>query len=136
MFLTAACIRLVPEQRKFHFASAGHNPVFLFRPDEDRFFTFEASGPPLGMFPGITYEAEQFQALRGDILVLYTDGVVEAQRPAGEHMFGEEGLKTCIRSCAAQGAEAIVDGLYRRLDRWTGSSGHSDDVSVLVIRFV
>ncbi len=136
MFLTAATLRIDPEDRSFVFASAGHNPIYLYKPGEDRFVELEATGPPLGMFEGMTYETTRTPTDPGDFLVLYTDGVTEAQDARKISMFGEERLKELIRRGEHRDPKRFVDRLYEELVRFTGTTEQTDDISVLAIRFL
>ncbi len=134
MFLTAVSLKIENGGDAFAFASAGHNPVFVFRPSEDQFFSLEASGPPLGMFPGIEYEEETFSTNPGDLLILYTDGIVEASDHSGE-MFEVERLQECIRDLQNEPVPEIVQKLYDRVVHFTDRKEQEDDISVLILRF-
>jgi sigma-B regulation protein RsbU (phosphoserine phosphatase) len=134
MFLTAVTLKIENNGSSFEFASAGHNPVFVYRPSEDKFYDLEASGPPLGMFPGIEYEEEVFSTRPEDLLILYTDGIVEASNHQGE-MFEVERLQECIRKNKDQPVPDIVQNLYGQVVQFTDRKEQEDDISLLILRF-
>ncbi len=136
MFVTAALARLSKDGRKFLFSSAGHNPVLLYRAAEDAFMELEASGPPLGLFPSADYETVEYTAGAGDILVMYTDGLVEGTDPTGKEFFGEERLKGCIRAHGKEGADHLREWILKTFHTFTGTTHQEDDISISIIRFL
>ncbi len=136
MFVTAALVRLAKDGRRFLFSSAGHNPIILYRSAMDEFVELEASGPPLGLFGGAEYETSEYTAGPGDVLVMYTDGLVEGTGPSGKEMFGEERLKGCIRAYAKEGADHLRDWILKTYHSFTGTTHQEDDISLSIIRFL
>ncbi len=136
MFVTAALVRLSKDGRRFLFASAGHNPVLLYRPAEDEFLDLEASGPPLGLFPSAEYETSEHEAGPGDVLVMYTDGLVEATDPSGKAFFGEGRLKGCIRAHGKEGADHLREWILKSFHAFTGTTRQEDDISISIVRFL
>jgi serine phosphatase RsbU (regulator of sigma subunit) len=84
MFVTAACARLDAERGRFTIANAGHLPVVVRRPDGQTFACGGASGLPLGIGPG-GWDEEELCVEPGDVLVLMTDGLLEALDPPSGH---------------------------------------------------
>ena len=136
MFVTAAVVRLAKEGRKFLFSSAGHNPVILYSAGEDAFIDLDASGPPLGLFGSAEYTTKEYKANAGDILVMYTDGLVEGADPAGKEFFGEERLKGCIRAHGKEGADHLREWILRTFHSFTGTTRQEDDISLSIVRFL
>ncbi len=141
MFLTTVTLKIAADGRSFSFASAGHNPFFLYRPSEDRFISLESSGPPLGVMKGVDFLLEDVVTEPGDVLVLYTDGVVEATaQNAGddfeeEDMYGEERLKDLIRLYHTESSTDIKDRVFQDVRDYSGMQTQSDDISMMVIKF-
>jgi phosphoserine phosphatase RsbU/P len=77
--------------RTLQYVNAGHNPPMLIRPDSSIIW-LEAGGAPVGMFPDSNYEEGAVQLNPGDLVLAYTDGVIETVSPAGEE-WGLEGLR-------------------------------------------
>jgi phosphoserine phosphatase RsbU/P len=117
--------------RTLEYVNAGHNPPIVFRRDGST-FPLAASGVPLGIFPDSTYTPETIQLNPGDVILAYTDGVVEARNPAGEE-WGIEGVRKSATQSAAQCAEAIVNEAFTDVDDF--SHGRQlDDATVAVVR--
>jgi phosphoserine phosphatase RsbU/P len=69
----------------------------------------------------------------GDLLVLFTDGVVEARREGDGEELGTERLLGTVRELQGKKATEIVQGIFARVEEWTGGSPPEDDRTVLVI---
>ena len=112
------------------FSNAGHNPSFLVRAHGE-VSRLEVEGKPLGLVKGSTYQLGQLQLEPGDSLVIYTDGLTEAENPAGEQ-FGTRRLEHCSREGRAHPIEefgtSILDAVARH-----GGGRHADDDCTLVI---
>ncbi len=137
MFLTAASVCIDEDAGYFTFASAGHNAVYLLRAEDQSFVSLEASGPPLGFFPDMEYESEQHGIAKGDVLLLYSDGIVEAQKEGAsedEDLFGEERLRKIVVANAARSAEEILEAIYAEVREYTGKARQEDDASVIVVK--
>jgi len=119
------------ETRTLRYVNAGHNPPMVVRPDGSIIW-LETGGAPVGIFPDWAYEEGTIQLNPGDLLLAYTDGVIEAANPAGEE-WGLEGLRKAVSSCAAQPAEAIVHAIFTSLDEFS-QGRQADDATVAVLR--
>jgi serine phosphatase RsbU (regulator of sigma subunit) len=115
-----------------HFISAGHNSAYLFRAAAGEVEELPSGGIPLGMFPFAVYKPVPLELNPGDILVVYSDGLTEAENGAQED-FGEERLLALIRSTARQGAEALESKLLAELDQFTQGAAQTDDITFLLI---
>jgi len=118
----------------FRYASAGHNPVILFRKDGGNFESLEKTGPGLGLIEGVSYSIRETQPLgRGDILLLYTDGLPEAMSPDKE-LYGEERMKTLLAGLQERAPEEIVQQLIRAATEWTRTEVFEDDLTLVVVK--
>ncbi|MGB9612372.1 MAG: PP2C family protein-serine/threonine phosphatase, partial [Bryobacteraceae bacterium] len=95
----------------------------------------DATGLPIGMFPGIQYESQPLALEAGDVLVVYSDGVTDAQAPGGEE-FGLERLLDCVRRLAGRTAQEICDGVLEAVSRFVEETPQYDDITVMVVRRV
>ena len=112
--------------------NAGHLPVFLA--SGGRMTQFDSTNQPLGMFDGSKFTATK-QALRaGDTLVLYTDGISEAQGEAGDE-YGVERLRQLVAEHGAACAAKLVGACKEHLSRFRGHDRRDDDETLLVMQF-
>ncbi len=122
----------------FRYVNAGHNAPLFFRKwnlsrRSSELETLEQGGPPLGLFPGSRYVVGQTSLQEGDVLVLYTDGVSEANNEHGEE-FGEERLRHVVRSSISMSASEMCQEGVRQLDKFTRSSPQWDDMTLAVVK--
>ncbi len=114
---------------------AGHDPALLYFPDEDRFEKLEGEGLPLGVEESWQYR-DFTQTLRpGQILVLTTDGVLEAHNKNGE-MFGRQRFKETIRKYADLGADGIRLAIIDAVAAFRGEAQQEDDITLVVLKFL
>jgi len=113
------------------YVNGGHNPPCLVR-REGRLETLEPTGPLVGPLAGATFDNGQCHLDRGDMLVLFTDGVTEANAPEGE-MFGEKRLEAILVSSAAEPVAKICDQVIQAA-RDFSRGDLADDATVLALR--
>ena len=117
--------------RRLQYVNAGHNSPIVIRRDQS-VTPLEPSGPPVGIFPDSTYQESVVELSRGDLVVAYTDGVVEALSPEGEE-WGTRGLLSAVAKCDAERPDEIVEAIFACLDEF--SRGHqTDDATLAVVR--
>jgi sigma-B regulation protein RsbU (phosphoserine phosphatase) len=130
-FVTLALF-LLNTQGKGEFLSAGHNVVYLFRAASREIEELFSSGMPLGMFPFASYQSSALELHPGDILVIYSDGLTDAQNLAEEE-FGEERLRHLIRSEGNAGAAALKKTLLVEIDEFAAGANQVDDITFLLV---
>jgi DNA-binding response OmpR family regulator len=135
MFVTTFFGVLEPFTGRFTYANAGHPPAYLISAGRKRGGL--ESMRPTGMALGVSEDAQWRQKVMriapGDVLVMYTDGVTEAQSPLGS-FFGEEGLVDAVLSRTGGSAQEILDCLLDAVHTYVGSMTHQDDIALVVIR--
>jgi sigma-B regulation protein RsbU (phosphoserine phosphatase) len=114
------------------YCNAGHPPPILYRADGS-VSLLDKGGLILGPFLQAEYEMGTIEIVEGDILVLYTDGVIEARNDDGEE-FGVHGLKRVLRTCPGLSAEEVKDYLTNTLRAHTGDASHHDDVTIITLK--
>ena len=131
-FVTAFYGVLDCKNRVLIFSNAGHNPPVLVRQGSVVESLLEG-GVAFGVLPDAQYEERPVALEDDDVLVLYTDGVSEAQSPTGEH-FGQRRLEQCAVDLAGRGAAEIVEGIVQAVLDWTGERGQNDDLTLMVVK--
>jgi len=114
------------------FISAGHNPAYVFRAATGKIQKLFSEAFFLGMFEEAAFESRPFQLAVGDILVVISDGVTDAQNPTGQ-MFGEPRLLQVIRHEAPSGGQAIEKKLLRAIEAFTQGTAQNDDITFVAV---
>jgi sigma-B regulation protein RsbU (phosphoserine phosphatase) len=124
-----------PEHRRLRYVNAGHNPPIVCRKrgEESVFLRLEEGGTVVGVFPTFPFREGQMQLERGDVLVVFTDGISEAMNIADEE-FDEERLFQALRTCDARSAADVVTYILEKVDGFTAGAKQHDDMTVVVVR--
>jgi sigma-B regulation protein RsbU (phosphoserine phosphatase) len=117
-----------------HYVNCGHCAPLLFRPRSQSVLRLSDGGPVLGLLPRARFEQGVERLEQGDLLVLYSDGVIEAANAAGEE-FGEHRLIAAVESGAHEEPSHIRDRILRAVREFTGSDVLADDQTLLAIRY-
>ena len=135
MFVTAFAGILELGTGELHYASAGHaSPVVIGSDGALRRLVTEG-GPPLGVIPGFPYPVDHARIEPGEILVLYTDGVTEAQNPARE-LYTLTRLEKVLTAASGTDAEHVVAAVIEDVRRFLDRAKQTDDITLLALRRV
>jgi sigma-B regulation protein RsbU (phosphoserine phosphatase) len=118
-------------QHALTYTNAGHLPPILIHRGE--ITELNPTGTVVGAFPFAKYEERTVTLETGDILVAYTDGIVEPENPYGE-MFGDNRLKDLVMRYAFADSSEIISRTMEAVTQWTGSSELQDDMTMVVAR--
>jgi sigma-B regulation protein RsbU (phosphoserine phosphatase) len=122
--------------RSFRFASAGHYPGYILAADGAPRARLCATGMPLGILPDNDYPAAPATRLGpAEVLLLLTDGVVEAESPEGEQ-FGDPRALAVVRANRQRSARAIVEVLHSAVREFAQNGPQLDDITLIVIKSV
>jgi len=132
-FITLFLAVFDPELSTLTYCNAGHNPPLLIRADGS-VAKLDEGGLALGMFLGLPYDSKTIPFDPGDLLLLYSDGVVEACPPGSEEEFGEERLLGLAKSSAPLGLPAVMERVMHALGAWSGDGKFADDVTLVLAR--
>jgi len=114
------------------YTNAGHLPPILLRKGIPELL--QVTGTVVGAFPFSRYEEKDIQLSSGDVLVAYTDGIVEPENEYGE-MFGEQRLTDLLAKNADRDSPEIIARVMEAVGQWTGTSTElQDDMTILVAR--
>jgi sigma-B regulation protein RsbU (phosphoserine phosphatase) len=134
LFVTLMLARLDPSRGVFTYASAGHNPCYLLDSSGAVSKVLEATGLPLGIYPDRPIEtSSEIEIGRGEILLMLTDGIAEAENTKGEH-FGDQRILEMVarqRNCKAR---AIVESLYQGAREFSAFTPQLDDITAVICK--
>jgi sigma-B regulation protein RsbU (phosphoserine phosphatase) len=117
------------ETRMLQYVNAGHNPPIVIR-GEHSLTRLEGGGPPVGVFADSVYRAATIQLHPGDVILAYTDGVVEAMDPTGEE-WGVYGLLAAVTAAPLRQPDGIVAAAFAAVDEYSCNC-QTDDATILV----
>ena len=125
-----------PAVRSLSYVNAGHCPPLLVRRSGGgvEISSLDVGGPVLGMLPDARYEHAQVEVSAGDILVMYSDGLVEAANSRGEE-YGEDRLREVLATVIGKGADAIRRAILNSLASFSGAVEPRDDLTIVVAQF-
>ena len=118
--------------RTLRYTNAGHNAPVLVRSDGsiERLTT---GGMVVGAFPSVGYDEGRTVLGAGDMLVLFSDGVTEAQTSTGEE-YGEARLSTFVAERREDTANNLRSAVFDEIDRWTGDAERGDDQTLVILK--
>jgi sigma-B regulation protein RsbU (phosphoserine phosphatase) len=134
-YATAAYVYLNEANRVGRYSVAGHPPPLLWRRSTQALHKLDETGLLLGVRLDEAYTETEFTVMAGDRLLLYTDGLLEAENAAGQS-YGDLALKEFIEGRQGLAAEPFVDQLLREVLDWSGESGQPgqlDDITLIVV---
>lgn len=136
MFVTSAYMVLNVKTKTLKVASAGHNPVVLYRARTGENELLKPKGIALGFDKGTIFDNNinevEVQLEPGDRLVTYTDGVNEAMNNESEE-FGDDRFYTLVKEHARKTSKEFVDALVTALDGHRGDAEQSDDITIVTL---
>jgi len=133
LFITMACLRYESDSGRLHFANAGHPPPILRRADGGSIERLDAEGLILGIKPAVEFAERRLQLHPGDLLLLFTDGISEAESPDGTP-FGEERLCALLGEFDRLPPAELIEELLRQARRHCERESFNDDVSLVALR--
>jgi serine phosphatase RsbU (regulator of sigma subunit) len=133
LFITCFYGVLDPEEGSLVYCNAGHNPPILATNDRfNKLFALARTGMPIGVEPDATWERRTLSFNPGDKLILYTDGVTEAQNSAGE-FFAEELLLECIVKQQNGSAFDLQETIMHDVREFSHGAPQSDDITLMIL---
>ena len=135
MFVTLFYGVLDARDRSLTYVNAGHNPPLVCRGADGGFSELPATGMAIGADQDAAYASGRIVLGPGDVMVLYTDGITEAENVRQE-MFGEERLREAILRSRTLPAAAIVGAILESVQTFAGDNPQSDDITLMVVRMV
>jgi sigma-B regulation protein RsbU (phosphoserine phosphatase) len=132
-FVTVFYGVLDPLSGTLTYCNAGHNPPFLLSAQKEGVVqALSRTGMALGVVEDVTWEQSAVQFAHGDVLVLYTDGVTDAQDRQGA-FFGKERLLEVARANLFHSAQEVQEALIAEVHEFVGDASRFDDVALMVV---
>jgi phosphoserine phosphatase RsbU/P len=135
LFITMFYLKYDMTTGQLKYANAGHNRALLLRHGENTCEQLDAEGLILGINKDVAFEEKTVDLHKGDLVLLYTDGITEAQNGQGE-FFGPARLCGLFASHGGRPAQSIIDHILKDLKAFCRSSTFSDDISMVVLKIL
>lgn len=135
-FMTCVLLRWNTQEQKLYYTGAGHEHVLIYRKRSGICEVRQTGGVALGMVPDISkiIKEDQIPIEKGDFIVLYSDGIIEAKNLQGE-MFGVQRLKESVEKYAGV---SVPDELFSRVSKdfafFVGEQVQEDDITLIAVR--
>ncbi|MDX1583309.1 MAG: SpoIIE family protein phosphatase [Thermoanaerobaculia bacterium] len=122
---------LDPKEGTVEFVNAGHTPPIVIR--EGSCETLEETDLVVGLFEGASYRGQKVELRRGDAIIIFTDGIIEAENEAEEEL-GYEAVCKIVSGWHGRAAPEILDSLENEVRAYAGTRPLGDDVTILSLR--
>ncbi len=133
-FMTLLYLSVDPSNHLLQWVRAGHDPGIIYDPVADKFESLKGKGIALGVDKDWQYETNKRAGIiKGQIIVLSTDGIWEAHDRAGD-MFGKDRFYNIIRQNSAKSADEILQTLMEALNQFQKNSAREDDMTLVILK--
>jgi len=123
-----------PRTRKLRFANAAHNPPLLWKSSDQRIIKLDAEGFVIGLQKDAEYHCREIKLNENDLVLYYTDGVIDTSNSSGERFDEERLMKTLTKLCKqSYSSQEILNKIFKKLDDFTGQNRHLEDDASMVI---
>ena len=133
LFVTMFYVHYCPDKHILSYSSAGHNHPVLWHKKQKKLEFLDAEGMIFGIRPEVDFDQLQTQLEAGDILLLYTDGIVEAEDNNGQ-FFGAERLGKLLQESDELEPQEIIDRIMDQVRIFTGLRHFNDDITLVVMK--
>ena len=134
VFVTMLIMLVDPVGRRVHYIRAGHNPPLIVSASGKAVHYDDGGGPPVGLFPKMEFRREISTIERDSVLVIYTDGVSEAENCNGDQ-FGVDRLAEVVRTARSASSAGIHNRIRTALKDFVGDEPTHDDSTLIVLKF-
>lgn len=139
LFITMAYFSYNAQTGRLAFANGGHNPPVLLRVSSDEPELLDAEGMAIGFLEEVDFEEKFYELASGDLLVLYTDGVVESENESQEQ-FGMDRFLQHLRTVRQNSAGDILESLYQAVGSHIGGkdphTSQQDDITMVILKIL
>ncbi len=117
----------------FLYANAGHNPPMFLKKGSDKIITLPSTGPVLGPTPNAKFNIENINFSKGDLLLIYTDGITDAANAKFEN-YGEKRLTSALKKVRDLSPKEIVYDILEDVIKFSRNGQYSDDKTLVLIK--
>lgn len=117
----------------FLYANAGHNPPLFIRSNSETIIMLDPTGPVIGPTPNAKYSIENINFLKGDILVIYSDGVIDSTDQDFNY-YGEERFINKLKSLKQKSVKEIAYSVLEDVIKFSKKGKYNDDKSLVIIK--
>ncbi len=123
-----------PRTRKLRFANAAHNPPLLWKSSDQKIIKLDAEGFVLGLQKDAEYHCREIKLNEDDLILYYTDGVIDTSNSLGERFDEERLIKILTKLCKqSYTSQEILNKIFKKLDDFTGQNRNLEDDASMVI---
>ena len=115
------------------FCNAGHNPPVIGSGDHHCDFLKMVPNAPIGLWPGLAYEGEEIENIKGKPLFIYTDGLNEAENRQ-QQLFGDDRLLDILRQTHFENARQVIEVLTAQVEQHRDGAAPNDDLTMMCIK--
>lgn len=132
-FITLSYLQYSVDSQQLAYANAGHPPPLLLRDGQGECLPLDAEGMVLGVRKELDFDEHTVSLSAGDVVLLYTDGLTEAENPEGD-FFGVDRVCQTLCRCRAMAPEQIIAQLLDQLKQFCRSDLFKDDITLMVFK--
>lgn len=133
LFISVFLLRYDRQRRRLSYTNGGHHPVIWYQAKSNRFVKLDANGLLLGVLPEVDFGEKTVVLQPGDLLIMYTDGVIEASDANG-NLFGYNRIEKLIAANSALPVRELVDKIFREVQLFSNSSDQADDITLQIMK--
>jgi len=133
VFATVFLALYSEQENSLTYSNAGHPPALLWRAATQEFSELGEGGVVLGLFSDETYEENHTHLKAGDILVVYTDGIVETKNDGGV-LYGDNRLREIIRANSTLSSEELMKAILESVGQFRNDARQRDDMTILIFK--
>ena len=123
-----------PRTKKLRFANAAHNPPLLWKNSDQKIIKLDAEGFVLGLQQNAEYDCGEIKLSEKDLVLYYTDGVIDTSNSLGERFDEERLIKIFTKLCKqSYTSQEILNKIFKKLDDFTGQNRNLEDDASMVI---
>jgi len=132
-YASISLLAYIPAEKSIEYVNAGTQPLILWKASTKKLVRLEQKSDPIGVDSKSTYTCKKIQVEKGDIAVLFTDGIIETLNDRGEP-FGLKALAELLTANASLPAKTITDKINKQIKMFMGKTLPHDDQTVMIIK--